>query len=162
MATQATTVATAVSAAQIAGSIRSPELGVVELFGSFQGKGTSDPSVLRGNWFSVTRVSAGLYRVQCTLPIPTLIVAGAPSGLISEPFAWITSETVATMPAVSTGFAWQLCCSCYDVTTHANTFDITTGLMTDATPPVVWTATDVQTTDRVNFRLAFKNTAVVP
>lgn len=156
MGNQATSVTAAITSAVLY-NLQSPEVGVVELFGSFQGKSGSDPTVFRGGWFSsVSHAATGQYRVQCNLNIPTLIVAGSPSGLISEPFAWVVSETITTAPA--SNFYCQ--CTCYDVTTNVNTFDIFTMVITDAAGTLV--ATNVTSADRVFFRLAFKNTSVTP
>lgn len=133
--------------------MQSPENGVIELLGSFQGNGASAPTVFRGGWFSaVTRVGAGHYRVQVNLSIPTLVVAGAPSGLIAEAICWVVSETITTQPV-----KFLVCqSSCYDVTTNVNTFDLYTYDTVGAA------AYDLTTADRCFFRLAFKNTSITP
>lgn len=132
--------------------VNSVEAGIVRLSGSFQGNSTSAPTVFRGAWFSaVTLVSTGIYRVQCNLNVPTLLVAAnTPSGLLEEPMAWIVSETVGTQPAS----AFTVACSCYDVTTNVNSFNIYTS--------VAGTLTNVTNADRVFFKLAFKNSIVQP
>jgi hypothetical protein len=134
----------------------------VMAFGSFEGNGASAPTVAqtRGNWFVVTRVSTGRYRVTFSGFVPNLnyavqspaqtVGAGNPPGLLGEPDTYICSETVGTAPAQF----WQAYASKFDSTTNPNSFDIFTF--------VAGVAVDVSSADRVNFNFTFKDTAFVP
>lgn len=128
--------------------------GVVHTYGSFQGTtGAVLATQVRGNGFTVTRVSAGRYRVTLAYTLPTAHVQGQPAGLLEEPRAWVVSETVGTQPVK--GFIVQT--SRYDGTTNVGSFDIWT-LDSAAANAVA----DVTTADRVCFVLGWKSISTGP
>lgn len=141
------------------------ESGVCELIGSFQGNGNtiSAQSTWRGSWFTVSRVAAGQYRVQLVgiVPNPALVPTqstgnGQPNGLLMEPTAYVTQETVKTAPA--NNFVLQCQCSKYD--TSDNSFDIF--ISNSAGAAGAYNAQDPTSAYRVNFVLAWKVLASLP
>lgn len=153
-----TTTNTSAVTSAVLTNIKSPEESSCILFGSFQGNAGSSPTAghIRGAWVSaVTRVSAGRYRVQVNLNLPNALVAGQDAGLLAEAKAWVCSDnagSTASAPAKYT--ATQT--SSYDTTTNINTFDI---WVYDIVGAALY---DVTSADRVNFELAWKNTASLP
>lgn len=150
MATQTTAVANAVL-----WPVYSPEQQVVKLIGSFQGNGGSSPTAghTRGAWVgSVTRTAGGTYRVLVSLNIPNALVSSQDTGLLGEARAWVSGETAGTAPV-------KYCCvqtATYDTTTNVNTFYI---FVYDIAGAALY---DVTSADRVNFEIAWKNTATLP
>lgn len=135
--------------------VKAIELGVRWLHGSFQGNGGSDPATtqVRGNWFTVVHQGSGQWRVTLTAP-PVVAALGTSSnntGLIVEPFGWITSEseTAGTAPV-------KYCnVQCTRVITTGK-FDI---FVYDIVGAALY---DVTTADRINFSLAWKSTSFTP
>ena len=158
--------------------VRSVDVGTVMLWGSFQGNGTSAPNVAqqRGNWFTVSRVSTGHYRVQLLLNVnasyaqqsPVQAVGpGQPQGLWAEADVQLMSETPGNLPTIAGGGTTvptanvQIYVTKLDKINAAtlNTFDI---YLFTGTTGVTATATDLTASDRLLFNLTFKNTAFTP
>lgn len=163
------------------GRVSSTDSMVVNLWGSFQGNGSSAPLVsqIRGSWFTVSRVGdvAGHYRVQLLLnvlaaysgnPATAASAGGAgngwPVGLLAEPDVYLISETPGTKPAygngTTTGYSLQTSRLDKVNTATLNTFDIwcTNGTIGSG----AFAAADVTTADRVFFNLSFKEIGYVP
>lgn len=146
----------------------SPEQGVTWLTGSFGGNSTSSPTAgsIVGGWIaSVSLVSTGHYRVQMALPLPNDLAVYTVPQLVQEPLAYVYSASITTVPALATtGNGFSVTCSSFDTTTNLNTFDIFvyTQVFVSGTPSLTATLTNVATTDRIQFQLAFKNTSVLP
>jgi hypothetical protein len=161
--------------------VRSYESGVVVLPGSFRGFTTAsanyDARQTRGNYFSVTLVSTGRYRVTLSGIVPQLVyssvsptqaqgttaVPGWPPGLAVNPQAFLTNDaTPANLPAYISDLGAQvdrfstIYATPFSATT--NSFDIVccnTGVLPS-------TVADVSALDRVNFQLAFKTNGYTP
>jgi hypothetical protein len=163
--------------------VRSVETNVVALYGSFRGFTTAsanyDARQTRGNYFTVSWVSTGRYRVTLTGAVPllnyssawptqtpgTTATPGWPAGLVVNPTAFLTCETQPTqLPqfysngTVVTSF-YNVYCTPFSATT--NSFDILTNATTSGAGILTGPA-DVTANDRVNFQLSFKLSGYTP
>ncbi len=165
------------------GYVKSINADTIVLEGSFQGFLTTSSNYLasktRGNFFTVSWVATGHYRVQLNgvSPLTTYTstlgytsanggnAPGWPAGLIENPTVWLTNDlTPANLPAYysSTGTSvtslYSVAATPLDKTTNVNTFDIYCCASTALALPGV----DVGTGDRINFRLVYKLTGYTP
>lgn len=133
---------------------------VIEIFGSFlailpETKEGEEPNnnIAEGNFTGigvggVQKIGPGIYRVRLNVALPTKGEDGK-VGLLAEPYAYVVSEYLGEFP----NSLFNCVCSPYDAVSNAGTFDIATVVGTKAK--------DVGPTDRVFFRLAFRNVGQV-